>query len=212
MMTSVLLQACEQRACRAYNTKTDAGQPLQVINSTPCRGYACDSQTLLCRVSCKTDTECDDGSLPLDSPGAVGTGNSNNTNSNNTNSNKTRAYICRSGKCVCNDANTPEAKALFCHSWCESNDDCNTRKDPTTGEALSVARGYTCKKVDGRTTRACVCNDPTRGCKLPAEPSQESTGEGGEEEPDNPEESAETETSPEPSTEPSTEKASGDAG
>lgn len=174
--SSVLLQACDQRACRAYQTKTDAGQSLLVVNSTPCRGYACDSKTLLCRFSCKDDTECDDGVLPPGTPGV------SVTPGDNTNTNKPRAFVCRSGKCVCNDANTPEAKALFCHDWCESNDDCNSRTNPKTGESLSVARGYTCKKVDGRSTRACVCNDPTRGCKLPVEPTQELPPEVAEEE------------------------------
>jgi hypothetical protein len=152
--TTLTLQSCDRRACKAFTQKLDGGQVVEQVVNTPCKGYACDKDMLVCKTSCKVDDDCDKGSVAVS---AVGGG----TNSNN-NTQSARHFVCKkeTGTCVCNI----QDKTLDCHRWCETNDDCNVRNDPNFNKLLNTSRGYACVKLASKSVRTCECRTPSAGC------------------------------------------------
>ncbi|TNE51338.1 MAG: hypothetical protein EP343_04395 [Deltaproteobacteria bacterium] len=150
--TTLTLQSCDRRACKAFTQKLDGGQEVEQVVNTPCKGYVCDKSTLVCKTSCKADDDCDKGSVAVS---AVGAGTNSNTQS-------TRHFVCKTetGTCVCNI----QDKSLDCHRWCETNDDCNLRNDPNFNKLLNTSRGYACVKLPSKSVRTCECRTPSAGC------------------------------------------------
>lgn len=148
--TTLTLQSCDRRACKAFTKKADGGPGVEQIVSTPCKGYVCDKESLICKTTCTTDDDCDKG--------AVGTGGT----SDNSNQQSVRHYVCKkdTGTCVCN----VKDKSLNCHRFCETSNDCNFRNDPKLNKLLETKRGYSCVKLSDKPTRTCECRTPSAGC------------------------------------------------